>query len=186
MLRLKEKFTQSYQELHSVRSLTGVAMLLSVSIILSYVLRIDITPSLRLGFSFVASAAIGMLYGPVVGGMAVGLGDVIKYLLKPVGAFQPSLTLITAFSGVIYGVFLYKGKPTLKGIIASKAIINLFCNGVLNTIALSNLYGKGFQALFLPRLTKNLIMLPIEVIVLSVTLPVIAAAFTRAMRGVRQ
>ena len=185
MLSLKEKFVQSYRELYNIRSLTGIAMLLSVSIILSYVLRVDITPSLRLGFSFVASAAIGMLYGPVAGGLAVGLGDIIKYLLKPVGGYMPTLTLIVVLSGVFYGVCLYREKPTLPRIIVVKTLINVLCNAVLNTLALAQLYGDSFQVLLLPRLTKNLIMLPIEVVVLTVALPAIFMAFQRATRGVR-
>ena len=51
---------------------------------------------------------------------------------------------------------------------------------LLGTIWYSMLYGKGFYALIVPRLTANLIKIPVETIVLSIFLPVLIAVMRRA------
>ena len=154
-------FTDSYRELKSVRTITAAAMFAAVAIILD-MFSIQLGSYIKITFSSIPNGIISYLFGPVVGGLFSGSLDVLKYLLKPTGAFFPGLTLVTALAGVLYGILYYKKPITLKRILISKLVVMLICNVILNTLCLSLLYGKGFMVLLPARALKNLVMWPID------------------------
>ena len=92
-LSISQKFRQSAQELKSVRTLTGVSMLLAMSIVISFVGSVRLTETLKIGLGYLITALLGMLYGPFTAAIAAGAGDIIKYLLKPDGAYFFGFTL---------------------------------------------------------------------------------------------
>ena len=148
-------FKKSFEELKSIRCLTVTALLIGVSVALKFVMIMP-SETLKISFAFVGLAAIGMLYGPVVAGLAGVVTDVIGFLVKPTGAFSPIFTLVEVAGAVIYGIFLYGLNPVkldfssrsaffggLKTngfqvfrIFMAKFCVNLFCNVFLNTIAM--------------------------------------------------
>ena len=103
-------FKKSFEELKSIRCLTVTALLIGVSVALKFVMIMP-SETLKISFAFVGLAAIGMLYGPVVAGLAGVVTDVIGFLVKPTGAFSPIFTLVEVAGAVIYGIFLYGLKP---------------------------------------------------------------------------
>ena len=108
-LSISQKFRQSAQELKSVRTLTGVSMLLAMSIVISFVGSVRLTETLKIGLGYLITALLGMLYGPFTAAIAAGAGDIIKYLLKPDGAYFFGFTLTAMLGGMVYG-FLVPGK----------------------------------------------------------------------------
>ena len=154
-------FTDSYRELKSVRTITAAAMFAAVAIILD-VFSIQLGSYIKITFSSIPNGIISYLFGPVVGGLFSGSLDVLKYLLKPTGAFFPGFTLVTALAGILYGIMYYRKPVTLKRILISKLVVMLICNVLLNTLCLSLLYGKGFMVLLPARVLKNLVMWPID------------------------
>ena len=76
-MKLIDSFRRSAAQLRDLRSLTGASLLLALSILLTYFFRLDFGGSLSVGLSFNATALMGMLFGPVVTGLANGLGDII-------------------------------------------------------------------------------------------------------------
>lgn len=173
------KFTDSYGEMKKTSSLVGVSLLLAMSIVLSYVLRLELGPELRIGLAFVATALMGMLYGPVAAGFAAGAGDLIKYVLRPSGPYFFGFTLNAILAGVVYGLFFYKGKAGLTRIVLAKTVVNVALNGLLNTYWLSILYGDAYGVLLWPRIIKNVTMLPIEIGVLFLALGAISRVLVR-------
>ncbi|MCB7317345.1 folate family ECF transporter S component [Lacrimispora sp. 210928-DFI.3.58] len=161
MKRLATLFTCSYNELKQVRTVTVCAMLGALAIVLGS-FSIQVTETIRVGFSGIPNEMVHYLFGPVVGSLFAGALDILKYMLKPVGAFFPGLTLVTMLAGVIYGSIFYKKPITLARVLAAHFIVSLVCNVILNTWCLSILYGKGFLILLPPRIMKNLIMWPID------------------------
>lgn len=79
-------FKKSFEELKSIRCLTVTALLIGVSVALKFVMIMP-SETLKISFAFVYFAAIGMLYGPVVAGLAGVVTDVIGFLVKPNGVF---------------------------------------------------------------------------------------------------
>ena len=88
--------------------------------------------------------------------------DILKYLIKPTGAFFPGFTLIAMLAGLIYGSFYYKKELSFWRVLAAHVVVAIICNVILNTWCLSILYGKAFSVLLPARLVKNAIMCPID------------------------
>ena len=102
--------------------------------------------------------------------------DVLKYFLKPTGPFFFGFTLNAMLSGIIYGSILYRKPVSWKRILIAKFLVKLFINCVLGTYWLSMLYGNAFLVLLPARLLKNVIMLPIDCVILYFTLNYIGQA----------
>ena len=104
-------FKKSALELKNLRTLCVTAILIALDLALKTFVNVQITEDLKLNFAFIAVAAIGMLYGPTVAGMACLITDLLGYFLKPTGSFSPLFTIIEMTGGVIYGCFLYGFSP---------------------------------------------------------------------------
>lgn len=163
MKKLATLFTCSCEELKQVRTITVCAMLGAVGVALGSVsIQME---NMRIGFAGIPAMLAGYLFGPAVGGIFAGALDIIKYLVKPVGAFFPGLTLVMALKGVIYGCFFYCKPLSLPRVLAAQFVIALVCNLILNTLCLSILSGSTFMALLPPRIIQNLILWPIDTLI---------------------
>lgn len=164
MRKFAALFTDSCKELKSVRTITTMAMFAAVAIILG-MFSIEIGSFIRIGFSSIPNGLVAYLFGPTAGAIFSGALDIIKYIIKPTGAFFPPLTLVTILAGILYGCMYYKKKLTLGRVLVTKFIVMLICNVILNTLCLSMLYGEGFLVLLPARALKNLIMWPIDSVI---------------------
>lgn len=72
---------ESARETRSVRSLTGTSMLMALSVLLNQ-FTIFISALIRVSFTFLPIAAAGMLFGPVLTGLA-GAGNRHPQVLHP-------------------------------------------------------------------------------------------------------
>lgn len=165
MKKLLALISDSYHELKHVKTITICAMFGALSIVLSQVASIRITPSLKVGFGALPNELVDYLFGPVVGALFGGGMDVLKYILKPDGGFLPGLTFNAMLAAFIYGLFLYKHKVSFWRMLAAKLIVAVFVNAILGTYWLLPIVGKGFMVLFPGRLTKNLIQWPVDTLV---------------------
>lgn len=154
MERLATLFTGSFRQLKQVKTVTVCAMLGAVAIVLGS-LSIELGSTLRIGFSGIPNEIVHMLFGPVVGSVFAGTMDILKYLIKPTGAFFPGFTLIAMLAGLIYGSFYYKKELNFWRVLAAHITVALICNVLINTWCLSILYGKAFAVLLPARLVKN-------------------------------
>lgn len=160
MKKLATLFTCSCEELKQVRTITICAMLAALGVALGSVsIQME---NMRIGFAGIPVMLSGYLFGPGVGGLFAGVLDIIKYLVNPVGAFFPGLTLVMALKGVVYGCFFYRRPLSLPRVLAAQFIIALVCNVILNTMCLSLLSGSSFMVMLPPRIIQNLILWPID------------------------
>lgn len=163
MKRFKLLFVDSFHELRNLKTIAMTAMLLAIAVVLGFY-TLQLTENIKMGFAFIANELTGMLFGPVVGSIMGGLADVVKYLVNPTGPFFPGFTISGILGGLIYGVVLYKRPLSLKRIIVANGIVTILINLLLNTYWLTLLYGNAFVALLPARALKQIIMLPIDVI----------------------
>ena len=127
--------------------------------------------SLKIYFSFVVVSLGCACYGPLVG-MGVGaVIDTLGFLLSSYGEpYFPGYLITAVLSGLIYGLLLYKRKPTLLRIIVVRLIINYGSNVLLGSVWKAMLYGKGYLYYLTSGAIKNTMMLPIEVFLMWVVL----------------
>ncbi len=178
MRAIYEVFLTSSKELKKVRNLVLASLLIAIHLLLD-LFTIQILPTLHLSFEFLASSAIGMLFGPSIGALCGALGDIINYILNPKGAFFPGFTLTAIVTGVIYGLAFYKKEITILRCTAATVAVTLICDLCLNTYFLSILYNKAFIVLFGARIIKNVIMIPVHVVLMYVVLGLISKIKTK-------
>lgn len=159
------QFRDSTREFKRLPSLVLAALFIALNLALSLV-RIDVMPGLRMGFGYLTQALTGLLFGPVVAMVTGVLGDEIGYFLRPDGPYFPGYALTALLGGLLYGLFLYHRPLKLWRVAAAKVSVTLVCNVVLNTLWGSMLYGGSFAVLLPARMIKNVILLPVEVLLL--------------------
>ena len=148
------------------------AVLLAMLIILSRFLSIK-TPILKISFAFVPTMLCAVWLGFKWTVLLNVLGDVIGATLFPTGPYFVGYTISTAIAGFIYGIFLYRkeensysDKQFFIRLILSTVLVAIIFNMGLNTLWTSITSGKAFVVLFLARIVKQLIMIPIHIIVI--------------------
>ena len=154
-------FKQSLNEFSKTRNIVIMAMLCAVNVVTSWI-SIPLSDTLKITFSFLSMSLIGHLFGPSCGaicGLALGT---IKFIIKPSGPYNPLWAIIEMLAGVIYGVMLYKKTATIKRCFITKFIVSLLLNVILTPLFLSFMYSKGFIYYMSTRVLKNLILWPIE------------------------
>ena len=161
----------------NLKKMILAAFLLALLIVLSRFASLQ-TQFLVISTSFVPIMMAAIWLGPKYSTLIAALGDFIGAILFPFGTYFPGFTISNAISGLIYGIFLYKnpqkdnvcddsnnGKWILKLSISSVLVLGIV-NIFITSIWLHILYQKAYFAIIATRVTTQLIMLPIQVIVI--------------------
>ena len=148
------------------------AVLLAMLIVLSRFLSIK-TPIVKISFSFVPTMLCAIWLGPKWTILLNVLGDLIGATLFPTGPYFVGYTISTLISGFIYGIFLYQKeensyttKQFVIRLILSTTLVAVIVNMGLNTLWTSITTGKAFLVLLSARIIKEIVMIPIHVIVM--------------------
>ncbi len=166
------------------------AILLAMLIILSRFLSIK-TPIVKISFAFVPTMLCAIWLGPKWTVLLNVLGDVIGATLFPTGPYFVGYTISTAIAGFIYGMFLYKNpekepystKSFILRLILSTTLVAVIVNMGLNTLWSAITTGKAFFVLLSARIVKQLVMIPIHVIVIFFLSKVLEKSFDKYIRS---
>lgn len=182
-------FQESFKEFKDLRAVVVTGLLIALSMVIeSFTINLGFA---KINFAFLAIAAIGMLYGPSVSFFAGAVCDILGYLVAPDGAFFPLYTVIGAAQGLIYGLIAYRklskrtGKEydfemMIRLIIArviDVVVINLVCNTAAN-FHYGFLRDKTLSAAIAARVAKNLLELPVDIILIVGVLMAVLKAYT--------
>lgn len=161
MKKLATLFSDSYKEFRQVRTVATLGMFGAISVVLGS-MTLVIGDYIKIGFSSIAQQFVYYLFGPAVGGFFAGAMDILKYFIKPTGAFFPGWTVSAMAAGVLYGCFFYKKPLTIWRVLAAELTVSIVCNMLLGTLWLTIMYEKAFIALLPMRVIKNLVMWPVN------------------------
>lgn len=153
--------------LKTTKTMVFLALFISMAVVLTRFFSIQ-TPIIRIGFGFLPIALASIMFGPISGGIVAAISDIIGMVLFPNGAYFPGFTLSAFFSGIIYGVVLYKKPISIIRVSIAILIITLFIDLGLNTLWLSMITGKAVSVLIVPRIIKSSIMFPIQTFLIHV------------------
>lgn len=148
------------------------ALLLALLVTLSRFLSLK-TPIMKISFAFIPTMLCAAWLGPKWTILLNFLGDLIGATFFPTGPFFIGYTISTVIAGAMYGLLLYRQpqKPTPKTwqyiikVILATTLVAVIVNMGLNTLWTSITAGKAFLPLLATRVVKQLIMIPIHVIV---------------------
>lgn len=165
------------------------ALLLALIIILSRFLSIK-TPIVTISFSFVPTMLCAIWLGPKWTILINVLADLIGATLFPYGSFFIGYTITTAVAGAIYGFLLYQkeddtytDKQFMVRVIIAVILVTGIANIGLNTLWLSMTTGKAFMVLMASRMVKELVMIPIKVILMIFLERALRKPFNTYVRG---
>lgn len=185
MNKSKAVFVDSVRELKTVRSLTMASLLVAIYAVTysPFAGNVIIVPGLiELRFGFLAIALAGMLLGPIPAMLVAVLGDFIGTILFYGGSFFFGYPISWAIMGLIFGCFLYKEQMSTARIIGASVISTVLVDQCLTTLW-QTVMGMGtFKALFIARILKNAVMLPVKVILLVLVLRGVMAIYQKAQR----
>lgn len=145
----------------NTEKLVITAILIALEVILTRFVGIS-TPMLRISFGFLPMVVVAMYYGPIWGGGAYALADVLGSLIFPTGAYFPGFTVSACLTGIICGLFLHKRKVTVGTSLAAVIAVVLGINLLVNTFWLTIILGKGYMAMLPARFVKELLCVPID------------------------
>ena len=167
------------------RKIILTAILLAALIVLSRFLSIK-TPILKISFAFIPT----MLCAIWLGAKWTILLNTLGATLFPTGPFFIGYTISTAIAGLIYGLLLYKreensydDKQFIIRLIVSTILVTGISNVGLNTLWISITTGKAFIVLLGTRIVKELIMIPIRVIVIFSIEKMLRNTFNKYIRS---
>ena len=157
-------FSDSYKELKKLKTIVITALLMAIGIILGQ-FSIQISQSVKIGISFIATQMTANLFGPVVGGIMGGVADILKFIIKPTGPFLIGYTISAILGPVIYGVMLYKKPISFWRILLSKVVVAIFINLLLGTFWSYHYFGAAFWAAIPAKLLQQVIQVPVQSVI---------------------
>lgn len=202
MKSLFEAFSDSSKSLKDTRTLATTGIMLAMALVLRG-LSVQVTEDVRIVFSFVPICIIGMLYGPAVCAMANVSLDIIGFIIdtKSARGYSPQLSLLSVAVGLMYGFILYKRsslkpcKSDILRIFIARLAVVVICNVLVRSYLMYTMYvnpdfalfsadGRQWQAFAVylqPRIIKSAVEFPIDIVILTVTLPVALQAYNRTV-----
>ena len=118
------------KQFFSVKKLALLGVLLALNVVLGYY-SIH-TLDMKIGFAFVTLACAAALFGPVEAALIGALGDVLGFVVNPIGMFFPGYTITAALTGLVFGLFLRR-KITWPKLLLAVAINQFLLGLCLNT-----------------------------------------------------
>ena len=177
-----EYWQQAFSELKNTRTLVFAALILALRIAMKP-LKIPIAADVNITFGFIVNALGSMVYGPVVAALSGAVSDTLGYLVAPSGVYYFPFIILEMAGSFIFALFLYSTDITPVRLILSKFCVNMFVNVLLNEPIMVRYYQLFFTSTYQPfvwvRIVKNIVMLPIEALILMVVFRAMIPALSR-------
>lgn len=163
------------------------ALLTAIAVLLAGPLSIPVFPlgiySLKIGLGALPVILTGILFGPVYGGIAGGLTDVLQFLISPKGAYMPWFTIVGVFTGLLPALFFRRGqKATLPRLFLAVGFSQVFTSVICNTILLVILYGMPIETILPLRAINQAVTIPVYVFLLYLLLPLLKKVGVNGMK----
>lgn len=152
-----------------VTKLVVISFMITLEVLLTRIFAIFMPTSFRLSLGFLPVSMTAILYGPLWAGVSYALGDIIGYLLFPMGPYFPGFTLTAFLTGMVFGLVLYGRPVTFKRTLLASLIVVVFCNLVLDTFWLYLLYDQAVIALLPLRIIKGGLTLVLQTTLIPLT-----------------
>ena len=157
------------RELKDLRKLIFAALMIAMCVVLSRIPSVPLFGGAKITWGFLARSVCALVCGPVLGLLFGFTEDILSFFLTGGGGypFFPGYTLTTMLGVLIYALFFYRAKITVRRVFLAKLLTNIQ-NVVLGSLWSAILYGKAWSVMAIGSFWKNLIMLPFQTLMLVV------------------
>ncbi len=172
--------------LKNPRMLVMAAMIIALRVICKMI-EIPIAPTLNINPAAVFNSIGAMVYGPVVGLVGGMISDPLGYLVNPKDAYFLPFMLVDMSSSFLFGLFFWKRPLTVGRTMGAKFTVNMVCNVILTSIFVKwslfvysgSAAAQAYNLITLVRIGKNLVLFPLEAILIVVVLQAMSPALYR-------
>ena len=169
------------RETKDLKKLTFAALMIALCVMLSYVPSVPLFGGAEITWGFLARSVCAWVCGPVLGMLFGFAEDILSFFLTGGGGypFFPGYTLTTVLGVGFYALFFYRQEITIRRIFLAKLVTNIQ-NVLLGALWSSILYGKAYFVMASGSALKNLIMLPVQTVILAALFSALLPALSRA------
>ena len=172
--------------LKDVRMLALAAMIVALRAVCK-MLEIPLAPGLNINVAGLFNSVGAMVYGPVVGVVGAIVSDPLGYLLHPDGPYFLPFMLVDMSSSFIFGLLFWRRRLSVGRAMTAKFAVNMVSNILLTSVIMKWYYlvyygvekAQAYNIINLTRIVKNLVMFPIEAILIAVVLGALSPALYR-------
>lgn len=154
-------------DFRKLKNLVFCALMVAACVVLSYIPSIQVTEGVRVTWGFLARSLCGLVCGPVSALVFGFVEDTVSFLMNPQGVYFPGYALTTMLGTMTYALFLYRTRVTVARVFLAKLCTNIQ-NVLLGALWSAILYGKAYFVIAGTSAVKNLIMLPVQTVMLVV------------------
>ncbi len=160
-----------------IKKMVILSLLIAIQIVLSEFFAIKL-PFIKLSLTIIPIITMAFFFGPYITALGLVTSDILGLFIFPVTSPHYGFVISNALTGLVYGFFLYnKRLSTTKklyiNLLISSLIVNFGINTILNTLWLTDIYGKSFVALLPLRFVKNLVSFIFNIVIVGMILPYI-------------
>ena len=157
------------RELKDLRKLIFAALMIAMCVVLSRIPSVPLFGGAKITWGFLARSVCALVCGPVLGLLFGFAEDILSFFLTGGGGypFFPGYTLTTMLGVLTYALFFYRAKVTIGRVFLAKLLTNIQ-NVVLGALWMAILTGKAWYVTASASALKNLIMLPVQTVLLVV------------------
>ena len=169
------------RELRDLRKLTFAALMIAMCVVLSHVPSVPLFGGAKVTWGFLARSVCALVCGPVLGVVFGFAEDILSFFLTGGGGypFFPGYTLTTMLGVLIYALFFYRTPITVREIFFAKLLTNIE-NVLLGALWMAILSGKAWYVTASASALKNLIMLPVQTVLLVLLFGALLPVLCRA------
>ena len=141
-------------------------------------------PGMPMAFDCYVNSLGSLVYGPLMGLLVGAVSDTLGAVLFPSGPYFFPFIFVEMSSSFIFGLFFWKRKITTGSAIFAKFTVNFICNIILTSIMIKWSYiffgtDKAFPLINGVRIVKNLILFPLEGILICLIFSLFIPALKR-------
>ena len=169
----KTPFSRTYwgcavRDFKKPRTLAFAALMVAACVALSYLDSMPVVNNIKITWGFLARSLCALVCGPVMGIVFGAVEDTVSFMFRPAEAYNPFYMFTTVVGVVTYALCLYRCKVTVWRIFLAKFLTNVQ-NVFLGALGTYLFYsGKGYWVLAAESAVKQIVMLPIQTVALTV------------------
>ena len=178
----RDYWAQAFSEVKNPRMLVFAALIIALRVVLKSV-KIPIAPSVEINTAFIVNAFGAMVYGPVVAMMGAAVSDTLGVLLVPSGPYFFPFIFTEIAGSLIFALFLYRTQVSILRLVLARFCICFFVNILMTEPIMIRYYQLFMTTQYTPfqvvRIVKNMMLFPIEAVVLAVVFRGLIPQFKR-------
>lgn len=152
----------------SVKKMTYYSILIALNVVLTRFGSIRVggggVEIVRIGFGGFPIIFAGIILGPTAGAIVGGVGDIVGFLISPIGPYMPHFTIAAILTGVIPGLIVKifrRPKFSFWKLVVAIGIGQIITSILLVPIFLERLFSTPLLVTIPGRIQSQIIQIPL-------------------------